>query len=71
MQKWFHEANVEHNSHLNGCKLKFSHILVPTLESFSNPLDSRFLEGQFSSRVYDFIIILQMYLCNSESLKIT
>lgn len=51
--------------------MKFSHILVPTLETFSHPLYSPFLEGHFSSRVYDFIIILKMGLCNSASVKIT
>lgn len=62
---------MESNSHLNSCKLKFSHILVPTLDSFSHPLDSPFLEGHLSSRVYDFIIILKMGLCNFESVKMS
>lgn len=66
----FFEINVESNSHLNGYNVKFSHILVPSWDSLCHTLDSPFLEGRFSSRVYDFNIILKMDLGNSESDKI-
>lgn len=62
---------MEFNSHLNGCKVKISLILLSALDSFCHPLDSQFLKGYFGSRWYDFIRVLKMDLGNSEFVKVT
>lgn len=64
IQKRFCIIKVESNSNINVCKLKFSHILMTVLDTFSY-----IPEGEFCSRAYDFIKILNMDLCNSEPVK--
>lgn len=66
IQKRFCNIKVESNSNINVCKLKFSHILMTVLDTFS------YIPGEeFCSRGYDFIKILKMDLCNSESVKMS